>query len=277
MAITNFIPEYWADTLLDEFTAAAVWANLVNRSYEGIARSGNAVKITGSVIPTVKDYATGVSGARTTSPDAISDTTQKLQINQEKAVDFVIDDIDKAQAAGSLDSYMRGAAQALVLDADSYIGGLAVANGTALAGVDTPTTGDKAFDALNASHKALTKANVPLVGRVTVCNAEFAALLKGADSKLTSVDTSGDSEGLRAGTIGTILGARVVESNNMPAEDEPQFVTFHSSAIAYVSQIQETEALRADGSFADRIRMLHVYGARVLRPTAVVVFNEDGS
>lgn len=273
MAIVNFIPEVWADATLDEFTAAAVWANLVNRSYEGVVKSGNAVNITGSVIPTVKDYK---AAGRETTPDAITDTTQKLVINQEKSVDFIVDDIDRVQAAGSLESYTRGAAQALVLDADSYIGGLAVANGTAVAGA-TPTTGNQAFDALNASHKALTKANVPLVGRVTVCNAEFAALLKGSDSKLTSADVSGDTAGLRAGTIGTLLGARVVESNNMPADNAPQFVTFHQSAIAYVSQISDVEALRAEKSFADRIRMLHVYGARVIRPTAVAVFNKNGS
>lgn len=273
MAITNFIPEVWSDTMLDEFTAAAVWANLVNREYEGEAKAGNAVKITGSVIPTVKDYA---ANNRITTPDAVSDTTQKLLIDQEKSVDFTLDDIDRAQAAGSLSSYVIGSAQALVLDADSYIGGLAVANGTAVSG-STPTTGDQAFDALNASHKALTKANVPLVGRVTVCNAEFASLLKGADSKLTSADVSGTTEGLRAGTIGQLLGALVVESNNMPADDEPQFVTFHRLAIAYVSQIDQVEGMRADNSFADRIRMLHVYGARVIRPTAVAVFNKDGS
>lgn len=273
MAIVNFIPEVWADSTLDEFTAAAVWANLVNRSYEGDAKAGNAVKITGSVIPTVKDYK---AAGRETTPDAISDSTQKLTIDQEKSVDYVVDDVDRVQAAGSLEAYTRGAAQALVLDADSYIGGLAVAQGTSVSGA-TPTTGNQAFDALNASHKLLTKANVPLIGRVTICNAEFAALLKGADSKLTSADVSGDTAGLRAGTIGAILGARVVESNNMPADDEPQFVTFHQSAIAYVSQISEVEAMRAEKSFADRIRMLHVYGARVIRPTAVAVFNKNGS
>lgn len=273
MALTHFIPTVWADSTIDEFTAAAVWANLVNRDYEGTVASGNKVRITGSVIPVVHDYK---AANRQTTPDVITDTSQDLLIDQEKSIDFVVDDIDRVQAAGSLESYTRGAAQALVLDADSYIGGLAVAGGTEVSGA-LPTTGNQAFDALNASHKALTKANVPLIGRVTVCNAEFAALLKGSDSKLTSVDVSGSTAGLRAGTIGALLGANVVESNNMPEDDEPQFVTFHYSAIAYASQIAETEGMRAQNSFADRIRMLHVYGAKVIRPTAVAVFNKGGS
>jgi hypothetical protein len=40
--------------------------------------------------------------------------------------------------------------------------------------------------------------------------------------------------------------------------------------LAYVSQIQETEALRAQNKFADRLRGLHVYGAKIVRPTSAV-------
>lgn len=273
MAFTHFIPTLWSTSLLEEFTKAAVFANLVNREYEGIATSGNKVRIVGAVLPTVKDYA---ANGRTTTPDVITDTSTDLLIDQERSVDFVIDDIDRAQVAGSVESITSGSAQRLVIDADSYLADLAVANGVAVPGA-VPTTGDGAFNLLNTAHKLLTKADVPMTDRVTVVNAEFAALLKGADSKLTSVDVSGDSAGLRAGTIGSLLGARVIESNNLPADDEPQFVTFHRSALAYVSQIDEIEAMRANDSFADRIRMLHVYGAKVIRSTAIVAFNQDGS
>ena len=56
----------------------------------------------------------------------------------------------------------------------------------------------------------------------------------------------------------------------LPETNKPQIVAFHRSAIAFVSQIQKTEAMRADNKFADRLRGLHVYGSKVVRPSAVV-------
>lgn len=277
MAITNFIPELWSALLLEQWNNTNVFSGLVNRDYEGVAARGNKVNITGVVAPTVKDYKTGDgSGARTTSADAISDTGVDLLIDQEKSIDFYVDDIDRAQAAGSLEAYTLAGAEALAGDSDQFIADMLVANGTAMAG-SNPTTAAEAWNLIAKALKELTQAGVPTVGRVVVANPDFAYYLRTDSSKLTSVDTSGDSEGLRGGTIGAILGARVVESANLPADGEPQFVAFHQRAAAYVSQIDQVEALRAENKFADRIRALHVYGGKVVRPTGVRVFNQDGS
>lgn len=273
MAFNHFIPTLWSTALLEAWQATAVFGNLVNRTYEGLASRGNKVTISGVVVPTVKDYKTGVSGARTTAADAISDTGIDLLIDQEKIVDFYVQDIDRIQSAGSLDEFTTASGQALAVDSDKYIAMAAVDDAGIEVPGSTPTTGDQAFNLLNTAQKLLTKKNVPFVGRVAVVNAEFAALLKGADSKLTNFNTSGDTAGLRDGTIGSLGGARVVESNTLPEMDEPQFVLFHQRAIGYVSQIEEVEALRAHDRVADRIRMLHVYGGKVLRSDGVAVFN----
>ncbi|MDD7813685.1 P22 phage major capsid protein family protein [Mycobacterium sp. CSUR Q5927] len=274
MAFTHFIPTLWSTALLESWQATAVFGNLVNRTYEGLASRGNKVTISGVVVPTVKDYKTGVGGqARTTAADAISDTGIDLLIDQEKIVDFYVQDIDRIQAAGSLDEFTTASGQALAVDSDKFIAQAAVDDAGVSVPGTAPTTGDQAFNLLNTAQKLLTKKNVPFVGRVAVVNAEFAALLKGADSKLTNFNTSGDTAGLRDGTIGSLGGARVVETNTLPEMDEPQFVLFHQRAIGYVSQIEEVEALRAHDRVADRIRMLHVYGAKVLRSDGVAVFN----
>ena len=56
MAITNFIPEIWADETIDRWENEVVFPYLVSRKYEGIARKGNVVKLTGVISPTVRDY-----------------------------------------------------------------------------------------------------------------------------------------------------------------------------------------------------------------------------
>lgn len=279
MGISNFIPEIWSDELLDRWEAEAVFASLVSREYEGIAAKGNTVHLTGVVAPTIKNYKTGVlkdsddnAIARTTSADEISDTGVDLNIDQEKSFDFKVHDIDRVQAAGSLQEYTNAAGDALATDADSYIASMLVTNGTAMSAAAV-ADGDAAFNQIVQARLELQKAKVPAANRVLAVNAEFEALLLKADSKLTGFDTSGDTNGLRNATIGNLLGFRVVSAANIPdSSSKPRFIAFHQRAAAFVSQIDSVEALRANDSFADRVRGLHVYGGKVVRATGVRVF-----
>lgn len=273
MAITNFIPELWSAMLLERWENEKVLPGILDRRYEGLATKGNTVHIAAVVTPAIKDYK---AAGRTTSPDDVSDTGVDLLIDQEKNFDIRIQDIDAVQAAGSLEDYINAAGDALVEDADQFIADLLIANGTELTG-STPSTGDAAFDLFVAAHKQLNINKAPTSGRVAVVNPAFEAVLLKADSKLTSVDTSGDNSGLRGATVGQVLNFRTVRSNNLPDSDAPQAVFLHPSAAAYVSQIDTVEALRDNNSIGDRFRGLHVYGGKVVRPSGVLVFNKNGS
>lgn len=278
MAITNFIPEIWNSQILLGFRANAVAAGLTNSDYEGDARKGNTVKVTTAVPVTIKDYKTGVlldaaddPIARTTAPDAVSTTQVDLLIDQEKSFDFLLDDIDRVQAAGKLDAFASSASAGLVEDADKFILAQIYGAVTPLTAA-AMNTGDAAWNKVRDLKKALDKANVPQAGRNLVINAEAAAVLMGADSKLTAADTSGSPAGLREASIGRILGFNVYQTENTPNVAKPQLIAFHKSAYAFVSQIQDTEALRSNDSFADRLRGLHVYGGRAVRPSAIATF-----
>ena len=272
MSVASFIPEIWNSSLLLEFREQATAAALVNRQYEGDAQVGNTVVINTAANVDIHDYA---DNDRTTSPDDIVADDQRLLIDQEKNFDFLVDDIDRRQAAGSMDAYTTSAGEGLAEDADRYILATAEAGATTTQDGEgsAPETGDDAFDILRDLRKALNKLHVPLGQRVAFVNAEFAALLVGADAKLTAVDVSGDNGGLREGTLGRLLGFRIVESENLPETDDPQVVAFYQPAVAFVSQIMDTEAMRAEASFSDRLRGLHVYGSRVIRPDGVATWN----
>lgn len=269
MAITNFIPEIWSSKMLISFQTQAVWAGLTNREYEGDLQSGNKLHITSPVPITVKDYK---AANRTTSADAIEDTGIELDIDQEKSFDFYVDDIDRAQAAGNLQAYTQSAADGLVHDADKFLAALAVTESTDITPGVAVTDAESAWNALRDLRKALNKAAVPAAQRVFVANAEFTALLEEYGSKMTNADQSGTTAGLREASLGRILGLDGYGSENLPVTDKPQVVAFHRSALAFVSQVQKTEAMRAENKFADRLRGLHVYGAKVVRPTAVVSY-----
>ena len=273
MSVATFIPEIWNASLWLEFREEAVAATVANRTYEGNAAVGNTVTINQAVDVLIKDYA---YNDRTTSPDDVTTADQKLLIDQEKNFDFLIDDIDRRQAAGSMDAFTQSAGLGLAEDADKYI--LSIAEAGALAanqlGGTAPTDADGAWDVFRDLRKALNKESVPRSQRVAFVTAEVAALLFGAEGKLTAADTSGDTRGLREAAIGRILGFDVYESENLPETDELQVVAFYQPAVAFVSQItDQTEALRDIDSFADRLRGLHVYGARAIRPNGIATYN----
>lgn len=276
MAVTNFIPEVWSDYILERYVAMNVFPALLDRKYEGEATKGNTIHIPGVVAPEVKDYK---ANGRTTSADDVDDTGIDLLIDQEKNIDFIVDDIDNAQANHDLlPLYTDAAGESLAADADKFIANMLVTNATTMPWSANPTTGDEAFNVFRDARKQMNKANVPDDGlRVAVVNAEMEGLLNGADSKLTSFDTSGDTEGLRNATLGKLLRFRVLTSNHLPEMDSPQGVFFHLRAAAFVSQIDELEGMRAQNKFADRVRGLHVYGGKVVKPAGVLVFNQAGS
>ena len=273
MAITNFIPEVWSAAVAGALQETAVLAPICNREYEGDASNGNTVRITGVVPPTIKDYK---AAGRTTTAEDISDIGAELLINQERVFDFHVDDVDRVQAAGSFEEWTTAAGRALAEDADRYIAAQAVAGGTA-SGLAVPTDAESAHNVVRDLRKLLNKAKVPAGQRYLVMNAEFEALFLAADAKMTSVDTSGTPAGLREAIIGRYLGFTVVTSEALPTTDTPQAIAFWQPALAYVSQITKTEALRSHTKFADRVRGLHVYGAKVIDmyATAVQVVGGD--
>lgn len=267
MATNNFIPELWSAALLENFHRDTVVTELANRDYEGELKSGSKITIPGIVEITAHDYK---AAGRTTTPDEVQDTAQELAIDQEKAFDFFVDDVDRAQSKYSFDAYTDSAARALVEDAETFLTALLSTQGTPVAGA-APTDWKSSWDAVKAVNSALNVAKVPKANRYLVINSEFESTLLDSDSKLVSVNTSGDNAGLREATIGRVLGFNVVTSLWLP-NDAPMAIGFNPSALAFVSQISSTESLRSDNKFADRVRGLHVYGAKVLRPEAVKVF-----
>ena len=267
MAITNFIPTVWSSALLEPFRASQILIPGVNHQYEGELVSGNTVKITAITAPSIQNYAT----SRTLTIDALSDTTQSLVINKEDAISFKVDDVDRVQSAGSFEPVTRDAAKALAENAELNLLADLKANGTS-AGTAAITTPALAYAAVTAMRTALVKAKVPSSDRILAVSPEFAALLLGEASKLTTFDPVGD-EPIRNGVIGRLLGFTVIEHPLLThTSNRPAAVGFHAPSVAYVGQIEKVEAGRMELAFADYIRVLNVYGTKVLRPTAVQTY-----
>lgn len=272
MATTTFIPELWSARLLYALDKAHVATNLVNREYQGIiANQGDTVHINSIGAITVKDY---TKNADIADPDALTTTEQTLVIDQCKYFNFQVDDVDNVQAAGDLiDTAMGRAAYSLADVADAYLlktiaAGAASGNTVGAASGPIALTAANVYENIVKLRTKLDKANVPNTGRTIVVPPEVYALLL-MDDRFAKSDAAAGQSALLNGEVGRVAGFTVYMSNNVRTGTDtgktPYFeITAQvSTATTYAEQIIKTEAYRLEKRFADAVKGLHVYGAKV--------------
>ena len=280
MAVTTFIPELWSARLLYALEKSHVATNLVNRNYEGeISNHGDTVHINTIGAITVKSY---TKNTDIDAPETLTTTDQTLVIDQAKYFNFQVDDVDKVQAAGELvDTAMGRAAYALADVSDAYLlgviaAGAAAGNTIGSAAAPVALTGSNVYENIVKLKTKLDKANVPNTGRTIVVPPDVHSLLLLDDRFAKSTATAGQ-EALINGLVGRIAGFDVYMSNNVKTGTgtdtgkTPYFeITAQiTDATTYAEQIIKTEAYRMESRFADAVKGLHVYGAKVTDGTKI--------
>lgn len=267
MAITNFIQTVWSEKLLSELGARYVGAANCNREFEGdIKNVGDRVKICGVGAVNVFDY---TKNTDMSAPETLSDTCATLEINRAKAFNFQIDDVDLAQSSPKLMSAaMANAANALANEADTYIFGLYTEAGATVEGTSgTDNIIDLLIDARTKLAEANADSNCEIVAEVSP---KVAALI--LRSKINTATDNG--EALGAGYIGTVAGCKVYVSNNVKTADGAHKCLVRTKrAIAYAEQLSEVHAYRPELRFADAVKGLHLYGAKVVYPSELVTLS----
>jgi len=275
MAITRFRPEIWAAELLVALRKALVYGSpaVVNRDYEGeIREAGDTVRITSISDPTVSTYTANVTSV---TPEELTDAQRTLVVDQAKYFAFFVDDVDARQAKGSvMPEAMRRAAYKIADGIDQFIVALytGVQSANQVGTVAVPTGTPTAFydSILVPLAVKLDEANVPTDGRFCV----VPPWLHGRglrDDRFVRADASGSTQTLRKGFIGTAAGFEIYKSNNAPlvTGDDYAVLAGVNSGISFAEQISKTEAYRPEAKFADAVKGLALYGAKLVRPDAL--------
>lgn len=271
MAVTSFIPEIWAARLLANLEKAHVYAALVNRDYEGeIKNAGDTVHIN-----TLGDLTVGTyNGSTAITYEDLATTSQDLEIDQQKYFAFRIDDVEKVQALpGLVEAATQNAAYQLNDVNDKFLATTLAAGATAVSASSVALTAANVYQNIVAMKVALDRQNVPTEGRWLVVDPSFHGLLL-QDERFVSFGTDITNERLTNGRVGRAVGFDIYVSNNAPSTTASNVTTYTAiagvpMACTYAEQILETEALRSENYFKDLVRGLHVYGAKVTRPTAL--------
>lgn len=283
MAIDNFIPTIWSARLLQELYKDYVFGSAFNRNYLADSRSGgNTVKI-GTITSdiTISDYSKNTDIG---DPQIMDDSTQDLNLDQQKSFHFYVDDIDQYQSTPDIMSEaMRLSGVAIGDTVDQYLAGILKTG----RGADTTrtVTDSTAFGSVTDGHLAavrelrrkMKEANIFTRTRnpMLIVTPKFYESLeeylteKGATSPFTP-NVSEDT--LRNGFMGMLLGFKLMVSNNVPtvtanSETFSQCFAMTMDAATYADQITEIEAYRPEKRFGDAVKGLYVYGAKVVKPT----------
>lgn len=268
MSVKNFIPRVWSTRLVANLNKNLVYGDLVNKEYEGeIKGYGDSIVINQMGQIAVRDY-TGTLG----EPDDVTSTQVIMLIDKAKEFQFNVKDVDKAQSNINLvNEMMKGAARSVQTEVDKEIAALvskaAIKVGTSAAPIELTVA--NAYDKIVDLSVELDKKNVSQFNRFIVLPSEIVALLE-KDARFTR-----SQEILESGVADkvTVAGFEIRKSENMPVTaGKYSIMAGTKDAVAFAGQVDIVETNRAPTAFADTVRGLYVFGAKVIQPDALVKF-----
>lgn len=283
MTLDAFVPEIWANEIARNLDKFLVYAQpgIVNRDYEGeITGAGDTVRISGIGPVTVGNY---TKNTNIGDPETLTDSQTTLIVDQQKYFNFQVDDIDKAQTKPKvMGKAMERAAYGMRDAIDQYIASMYAdaASANWVGTEDSPKTpNNTALDTSNIYNlivdcgTALTDSKCPTEGRWMVVPPWVGARIR-KEPLLIKANESGSSATLRNGEIGQIAGFRILESHNVPyTTSTTKFKCMFGSgeAITFANALTSMEAYRPQLRFADAIKGLSIYGAKVVYPSMLGV------
>ena len=295
-ANSYFLPSVYSRKVLNFFRKASVVEAITNTDYAGeISAYGDSVKIIKEPVISVSDYTRGSD----TTATKLTDQELNLVVDSAKAFKFIVDDIEtnmshvnfKEVASSSAAYALKDSYDAAVIA--SMFSGVSASSPDHIIGSDSATadatmshatnsvdllgsdgTGVDALDLMARMARKLDDQNVPEEGRWFVAPPQFYEELGKSGSKLLSVDFNAGQGSIRNGLVssGKLRGFDMYKSNNIAATSNAsgKVLAGHISSTATANTILSTEVIRDPSSFGDIVRGLHVYGAKVLRPEALV-------
>jgi len=279
----TIVPSFWSATLLEDLKKELVFGSLTNSQYIGEVRYGQSVKVFNVSGAAITDYdpvdgfGTGWNPSR-----AAAQQVTTLTIDQAKAFQFFIEDLeDRAVLVDLMSAIMRETTYNLRNVVDQYIAGLFEAGATPFA-VNSTTQAEIAaqltdtytfYDLLVDVDTLMNKNNVPRNGRWIVVPAELRALLLKDNRFVANASSPQAYVSLLNGEVGQAAGFTVKMSNNVPAlagtSGALRFYAGTNDALAFAYDVEKIETYRPENRFADAVKGLFVYGAKVIRPVCV--------
>lgn len=253
--LANFIPSVWAKKILDQLKMETKLVDNCWQEYEGEVKHAGAVHILGIGNVTVGNY------EGTVTYNKLEDAGQTLVIDQAKYFALEFDDVERAQTMPGLwEGTREEAVHQLAVERDKFVGEK-IAQGTNVTEI-TAINADAIQAGIDKALVELKKRNFAEEAVIELTPEVAMAFL----TRLVDISTN-NPEYIKKGILGYYHGHKVIESNGLKGASEGTHyycAIRGKKAIAFAGQITKVEALRREGAFADAVRGLDVYGAKVI-------------
>lgn len=276
MAYANFIPSVWNEGINRELERLCVFVEDCNRQYEGsVKKKGESVTILGVGKPTIKSLAKANRNNDIDAPEEIEDTSVIMYINQIRYFNYMVGDIDKAQAVnGVMDALEQETSEGLADEVDKYVASFAVDSSVAKLNASPATvTKDNILSTLDLAIQKLYENDVKATTKIVVTiSPRFYTLFKQA---YIEKDTD-NSEMLKNGRVAKYGNVVVKMSNNVHKTDSgatDNIMIRTQRAIAFAKPLTHTEPYRPEKKFADAVKGFILFDAKVVRPKEVININ----
>jgi len=284
MAYQNFIPSVWSEGINRELERVCVFMEDCNRKYEGkVKKKGESVTILGVGKPTIRRIAKASRNNDIEGPEEIEDTSVIMYINQIAYFNYLVGDIDKAQAVdGIMDALEQETSEGLANEVDTYIASFAADSSVKALYTTTPkvvakettTSGEKyVLDVLDEAIQALYENDVKESTKIVVTvSPRFYTLFK----KAYRTEDTNNSDILKNGKVAMYGKVIIKMSNNVHKTDSgatDNIMIRTQRAIAYANPLTHTEPYRPEKKFADAIKGYILFDAKVVRPKEVININ----
>ncbi|MBR4288119.1 MAG: P22 coat protein - protein 5 domain protein [Clostridia bacterium] len=269
MAITNFIPALWSETLYTELEKDYVGVRLCSREFEGEIRGeGDRVKICGVGPVTVFDY---TKNQDMPAAEVLSDNERTLIIDQAKGFNFFLDSIDLAQSKkGLMQAAMKEASNALSDVADRYI--YSLTDNAVETISDDGVTSLSIINSIADARRILMEHNVPNSAKISL---EVPPAIEQKLVLAKVLRSTDNVEALGRGYIGTFMGFDIYVTNNIQKDANGAYrcIARTGRAIAFAEQVSEVKAYEPELRHGDAVKGLHLYGAKIIYPKEMVFLN----
>ncbi len=263
----NFKPMFWSAYCQTELEKDLVLANWCDYKFEGEVKLGDRLKIVGAVRPKIQTYTPG----KDLEIENLGNNSQYLDITESKAFAFEVDDVDRAQSIkGYLETQFNEAKIALAEDADAFVGKLAAkANKNLMSDSIELKALESSLDPIDEAHIKLYENDV---SQKTELAAELTPKHIVAIRKELAELFTDNVELVKRGALGKYGNTYLRMSNNLYSDGADTYEMVRTKkAIAFAGQINKVETCKKEKGFADIIKGLHVYGAKIVRPKELYV------
>ena len=267
-----FIPEIWDASILRTLEDNLVAKKVCNmKPTKAIQAAGDTVYFNGLGEPSISTY----SG--TVSYETLLDEQIALLIDQQNYYGFDVTDLEAAMANVDLKgSQTERAGYQLAKTCDAYVLGTSITDDAA-AGTVTDSTCDSGtiLSDIALVAQKLYEQNVTDNNMWMVIPPWVMIKMKLAGIKFSINEGINGKGGMQWSKD---LGFDVYVTNNIPnlgSAASPQHIILAGSyqSIGFADKLMKSETLRAETAFADHVRGLHVFGARVIKPLELALGN----